>query len=462
MSDLPPYCVLLLGAHRWGREPAVHIAIRSGLTPVVLLYEAEHLPKSLEGTLQPWQILRVPVGVPAHYIAREMSRRSGQWFVVPLDDYVSELGSQIAELSAAPIMAPGAAQQALDKNILRAKWNNLCERRSDITAVPFRLLTFRDLTFRELISVDENGEFLETVPLIVKPSSLDASIGVHRIPCWSEINQAVNAVTEDLTPLLPFVGALGINISPRVIVEHEIQRARHLHEGSEFSAEMFARATDGEQAGHILVGVTQKYICPLTFVEIAHSFPSESFPSALISPLEAITAFLLDELGVRHCISHWEYIITTSGQLALVEAQLRPAGDYITTLIERATGENPYAALFTSLRQHRQDFVPRFMPKRIATVFFPSPTEHIEGAFKIVCDEPSMLGGNVIIVDDAVEAATGWEVDHKWNSRFLVAFADGPSFEENARQCRSNMRMLKVERRSPSPGKPSVPLTVRT
>jgi hypothetical protein len=430
--------LVLLGAHRWRRQPVVQMAQESGFDPVLLLYESETLPDSFFSAVVPNHILRQSTSRPRtpKDVAETIARMGGDWFALGLDDYVCQFAAELSSYGTKRTMKASAAHETLNKHLLRIRWNQLCTNNSRLYPVPFRFRRYADMTFTTIVEECEDTEFSEFTSLIVKPDALDASIGIHKVESWASVQPAIADVFAELAPLSLDVRSMGISIVPAIIAEHQIPRSKVLHTGAEFSAEFLsAKGNDSEPSSHLLIGITQKYVNPETFVEVAHCFPSPTFPDGLRETLEQVTAQLLDELGVECCISHWEYIVTEGGKLALVEAQLRPAGDWIMSLVAIATDSNPYHILFDALRSKDTCRV-GFSNKRFASVFFPLPDREIHGAFSLECrGEAAALLGRRLFIADEVSNARAWGKKAEWHSRYLAVITEGQSFDEAKIKC---------------------------
>jgi hypothetical protein len=431
--------VILLGAHRWRRQHVIQVAQEEGFNPIILLYDQEELPDDLSGAFGPQQIIRQSAASPrsAREIAAKMQSVDGDWFVVGLDDYVCEYAAELSTYAAQQTMSSYAAKATLHKHLLRAKWNDLCEGNPKLFPVPFRVLTYADATFNDHVRTVENSAFQETVPLIVKPDALDASIAIHKVETWTQVDNAIEHVIAEISPIAKQAAAFGINVTPSILVEHQIPRNKLLHRGAEFSAEFLSsRVKNGAVVEHLLIGITQKYINPETFVEVAHCFPSETFPDDLRDTLLQVTSHLLTDLGVQLCISHWEYIITEDGRLALVEAQLRPAGDRIMTLVSRATGSDPYRILFNAFKRKSGWSLPDFRPKRCAAIFFPVPEREVQGDFRLVCGEHvrTLFDKDLFIQADMANTRS-WGRRLEWYSRYVEILTEGDTFEATKQKC---------------------------
>jgi hypothetical protein len=359
-------------------------------------------------------------------------------------------------------MPPSAAVDTLNKHRLRAQWNTLCERDPMLFPVPFRLLRYSSPDFSSLMATEQNMDFREAGPLIVKPDALDASIAIKAISNWQQLDLAVKHIRAEVEPIAREVTDIRINVSPAVIIEHQIPRSKQLHAGAEFSAEFISfKAPSGGNVHHMLIGITQKYINQYTFVEVCHCFPGTTFPNTLHKPLEQATISLLDYLGVQFSISHWEYIVTDDGRLALVEAQLRPAGDHIMLLILRSTGSDAYRAFFQSLKQQSNCFLPEFKAQQFAASFFPVPERSVLGSFSVDCEEALVnLKEWSLFISEEVAEATSWDHTINWRSRYVSVVTTGATFESAQQACEQILSHVTIRRSSADRGAESISLKV--
>lgn len=446
--------IVLSGAHRWSRQPVVDLARNAGLDPILLLYEKEDVPDELLSKVQLDHVIRQSKADTrsAVKIAETVSRDGAEWYSLGLDDYVCEFAAELSTYSSKKMMPASAAKETLHKHRLRLRWNELCERNALLFPVPFRLLLYSDATFVTKICEEENLAFNEFTPLIVKPDALDASIGIHNANSWAEAEGSVSSIQAELASLAAEVIGIGIDISPAILIEHRIPRSRHLHAGAEFSAEFLSTKLQHHTTPvHRFLGMTQKYINQETFVEVAHCFPSETFPTQLLDTVQEVTADLLDQLEVEFCISHWEYIVTDDERLALVEAQLRPAGDRIIDLVWRATDCNPYHVLFGALRGDESFVLPPFSVRRKAAVFFPQPERLVRGKLSLVRDTHTdkMFEGSLFLGSDFASASV-WGSQPQWYSKHVALLAEGQTFESARKQCEKMLSFLRVRCQLPS------------
>ena len=237
--------ILLLGAHRWRRQQVVQFAQSAGLNPLVLLYEGEPLPPRFAQTLRDDQVIPLSNATPvsARQIADSLTRLGQEWFVLGLDDYVCELAAAISQHATKKTMQPLGAEETLRKHMLRARWNSLCKNDPALFPVPFRVLLYSDAHFTDVVEKWDDPAFSESVPLIIKPDALDASIGIQQVVSWSRVDQAIANIRQQIKPLIPAVIPMGINIFPAILAENRIPRSNQVHRSAEFSAEFISIGT---------------------------------------------------------------------------------------------------------------------------------------------------------------------------------------------------------------------------
>jgi hypothetical protein len=428
--------LVFFGAHRWRRQVVIAKARAFGFEPHIAMFESEHLEPDLQACVKPSHIHRMSIlsPTPVRDVLATIPR-NGRWYTLGLDDYVMELASRVSEYSAMPTMEPNAAVVTLHKSRLRHMWNSLCGRINSLYLVPYILLRYKDCTFSELEEDGDAVRFSSDSGFIVKPNALDASISIHSASDWAGVEVAITEIQAELSPLAESVLDLGIVIAPEIIVEKRIPRSTDLHAGAEFSAE-FISIGGQHSAEHQLLGITQKYIDNETHVEVAHCHPSHSFPPELVPVLVTAVRSLLSELRVGCTISHWEFIVTPDRRLALVEGQLRPAGDNIMELVRLSSGFDPYELLFTALRGHIVSIASRQDSSTVATVHFLRPECEIHAPLVLSSSHPgSALGSESLIVSPDFAAASRWGCDSDWGNRYIGVITAGPNFDAARKSC---------------------------
>src|SRR4051794_11475270 len=173
------------------------------------------------------------------------------------------------------------------------------------------------LPYRQVRSLDELEAFYDEVgpPLILKPTSGRASVGVSVVKSRDELAAALRHTHEARGPRL--------DPSPPL--------AERYVDGPEFSVESITHA-----GIHRVFAVTEKFRDLATKVETGHVVPARIdvvAERALIEHLQAA----LTALGVRTGITHTEVILGADGPV-IVETHLREAGDEILHLVEDVSG----------------------------------------------------------------------------------------------------------------------------
>jgi hypothetical protein len=118
---------------------------------------------------------------------------------------------------------------------------------------------------------------------------------------------------------------------------------------------------------------------------------------------------MLSTLKVNCAISHWEFIVTSDDRLALVETQLRPAGDAIPSLIDIATGVCPYRSLFQLSLNHAFVNEALFAPKQAAFVAFLHPESLAAGRELRIQTKAPLPAGCSLRLSDDLQTLTRWE-----------------------------------------------------
>lgn len=198
-----------------------------------------------------------------------------------------------------PAPSPGTATAVNNKEVMRSVL-----RSAGVDDTPARLVA----------SAQDIAAFAKEVgyPVICKPLVGIGSRGISRINREEDIDSAL-AYTRSGTGSLQ---------SDAVMVEK-------FHSGAEFSAECIS-----EGGRHLVACITAKHSDPVRFVELGHVLPAE-IPSEVADDITATVCAALDALGVKSGVTHTE-VIVTAGRTHIVETHLRPAGDRIPEMLNRA------------------------------------------------------------------------------------------------------------------------------
>lgn len=454
--DLHKRSIFLIGNLPWNR--AIQESLDAGLRVIFARLASDHSESVLKGfhrdtesdpdaPVLPYdtEILPDEVSeVSGDLLARLRGSYGEDWCFLPLNDYVTEYVATLSTRLLDPCYPAHSAEVVKRKHELRGLWNRLAaEPDSGLSGVEYCYVEQRvdDLEFNYLPS-DGFAAMPEQTPLIVKPDELSSSIEIHHAATKDEALSRAREVCGQLRSKWADVGrSIGTEVRPRVILETEIRRSKELHPGAEFSVEYVSF-----RGKHHPVGVTQKWLGP-NFIEAGHLFPAESFPAHLRPVLERAVGRLLDELGVKYSVSHWEFIITPDNRIALVEGHLRAGGDRIMELVEQSTGRSPMGVLCDALAQGDADF--SFAPRHSCGVFWMVPempmtevTEIQEG--RGPDGEP---GEDLYINGKGIMATADWSEATDWITRFAHIMAAGDGLADVLVRCREVARGVKLSGR---------------
>ncbi len=419
--------IVLLGAHRWSRESVPGYVEQAGLTPIVILNEGE----PVDIPVRRFNHIIVPRNSSddIEFMVSEIRARVGdEWYVLGLDDYVCRTAAELSYHSRLPSVAPSGPAMTLSKHVLRNLWNRYCKGRPRLTSVPFEYVQYCDLDLADESRRYRSPGFDESAFSILKPDALDASIGVRRME-YSDYAETRACLAAELQELQLEILDLGIAISPAVIIENEIPRNTALNDSAEFSAEFLTLpSVDRRTGAHFLLGVTEKLLAASSFVEVGHVFPSSSFPEDLLPFVTATVGHFLDHFNMRYGITHWEFIVTPDEGLALVEAQLRPAGDRIMEVICQATGTNPYVTLLDAIAGRKSTVLTT--AEAVAAIFFPGPESSLKGAKDLTCCHPleAEFGRTVFINENELRNADGWSGPDSCFTKHVGVITSGVDF----------------------------------
>jgi biotin carboxylase len=149
-------------------------------------------------------------------------------------------------------------------------------------------------------------------PLICKPLAGAGSRGIARIDREADIEQA-----------------LAYSRSGTGSLQSGAVMAEQFHAGAEYSAESVSQ--DGT---HLTACITAKYTDPAHFVELGHVLPAP-LDAATEKGIIATVHAALDALGITSGVTHTEVIVTADGT-HVTETHIRPAGDRIPEMLNRA------------------------------------------------------------------------------------------------------------------------------
>ncbi|TKC98164.1 metallophosphoesterase [Polyangium fumosum] len=427
--------LVLFGAHRWKRGRVIREAIAAELD-VVLAHctgDQDMVSPAFKSIVHDVVEVEEPDN-PAFLkkLGQDLTKRFPHgWHALGLDDYVCRQAALLAE-SGFRYYPPSADEITRQKHRLRAMWNAYCtqKKRLPLHPVPFE--------YREYHSFNAQGtpRKLEeltplTGPCIVKPDELSASIEIKRAATPDHIDGRVSECLAHLAEnWRQEASRHGIDVRPHIQIEAEIPRARHLngHADAEFSVEVLS---EGQR--HHIVAITQKWVSQ-DYVELGHVVPAASFPDDLKDALHTSVTELLNQLDVFCAISHWEFIVTTNHRLALVEAQLRPGGDQIMDLIERAYGVSAERALFRWMTGRGFAFPTK--NRCVAAICYLKPAVPITSYRRI--EDGGNLGADLSVMENELREAVAhgpWAGPTNWTDRFVSLIRTGHSLEEARTAC---------------------------
>jgi hypothetical protein len=429
--------IALFGAHKWRRGRVVREALAAGLR--VLLFKAETDTDVVHPFVESmvYGVFNVSDTVPPPAELRQLADKltsvhGKEWCVLALDDYAAQTASLLAEVGGRDYFPVRAEAMTRRKHEMRERWNRLCADHEGLLVHPVAY-EYRDYEGAPGSPRRQSGAGFESHDgsFIIKPDELSASIEIHSANDRDQIEPTVQAMLERLADYWAPLGAKhGIAVRQRVQIEAQIPRAALQDcSSAEFSVEVI---TTGGQ--HRVVGVTQKWITG-DFVEVGHVFPAAAFPSQLKQTLEQCIRILLDDMKVAYAISHWEFIVTPDYRLALVEAQLRPGGDRIMELVERATGQSIEGALLRWLAGRSPPTEDSFPHKCFAAVCFLAPETCVDRftGHRVVSGAEELC--KELQVDADALRSGPWEGPSDWTNRHVSVICVGRTLEEARGHC---------------------------
>lgn len=228
--------------------------------------------------------------------------------VVAPTDYGVVWGARLADEWGLPGQGLGAARALRSKAILRA--------RMDGVVVQPKWAVADSLGTVQSFAVDHPAG------IVLKPSNLQGSVGVHVLGPGSDLADAWDATTRAAEPKYRASSAT----PPQYLVEEFVT-------GAEVSVETLVR---GKQI--IFTNVTAKRVLAgLRPVEVGHVVPAPSIPVAVQESLEESVRLLVLALKFDTGVLHSEWILH-DGVPVLVESAGRLPGDGIDSLISLAYG----------------------------------------------------------------------------------------------------------------------------
>lgn len=288
--------VILFGGQRWGKEYVADMVTAAA----TLIWPQE------------WQ----------------RAQDFGQVAVVALDEYIAEEALAVAYKLGVPFYPAESHFITFHKHRLRTLWNQLAETQPHLMPVPF-----------EWLPAGEASKASPAFPVIIKPDAYSGSVGVRLVADANHLHPELQHLRKVLqNEQARYIGEFGL--CQDILIEQAIPRKALPNCESEFTLHMCS-----SHGQHRLLATSQKQLDPNTYIEVGHTVPAKDIPATFLEMAEAVTVQMLERLGVRQCISNWEFIATPDDRIALIEGQLRPSGDRLMQLIQLATGINPFSAL---------------------------------------------------------------------------------------------------------------------
>jgi hypothetical protein len=438
------------GERPWNRDLLIRESQESGLQVVVAKLasdKSESLARKAYGISDDGAATQahehatevLPADITSDLLERLRDHYGEDWCVLPLNDYVAGYAAAICARHSDSCYPPASAEVVKRKHMLRALWNQLAaEPDSKRARVEYCYVEQRETDEQFDCYPSAGYEALpEETPLIVKPDELSSSIEVHQVSAKAEAREAARLVCERLRTRWAEVGkSIGTEVRPRVVIEQAIGRAGGLHPGAEYSVEFVSHG-----GRHRAVGVTQKWVGP-SFIEAGHLFPAETLPGELRPAVEGAVEEMLGRLGVRYCVSHWEFIVTPGGQVALVEGHLRAAGDRIMELVEHSTGRCPTRALCEALAGRGADF--RFEPREACGVFWMVPRRPLASITHVEAAKAGEGCVDLYLNHEGITSTQNWSRATDWISRFAHVMMTGADSGEVLERCREVARGVRL------------------
>ncbi|MBO0468533.1 ATP-grasp domain-containing protein [Enterococcus plantarum] len=234
-------------------------------------------------------------------IAVNLDKEIGFDAVFPSKDYAVRTSGKIAE----KLQLPGLG--ALNSEILTNKifLRNFCEK-----------LNIPHPRYSEIMKKEELREFFTGSPIIFKPATMQASMGISIIKRDEEINTGWDATTSTKENEKISISR---NVSRKNIAEDYL-------EGKEFSIETLVKNNK-----IIFSNITEKIVYADSFVEEGHIVPAKltnENHQALLKEKQKLVSKMKIDSGLLH--SEWKL---HEGKATLIECAGRIPGDYIYDLI---------------------------------------------------------------------------------------------------------------------------------
>lgn len=407
--------VILFGAHRWGKSYIITKVLNGGYDVLLVKYKKEqleidkHLLKSKR--ISKFDILETDDITQIQKLIDSIKNKYTSYWTIGLDDYTNELSSIFSKLLKLQTFPEKSVEICNNKHLLRDLWNNFSANNPDLRKINFQLIN--DIDHFDAV----NNLYIE-YPLILKPNSLDASIGVRRINNPNDFKKYVTYIKKEFRYVLIQNKKNHITIPAGILAEENIVRNNAKGQSSEFTAHFITI-----NKSHFLIGIAEKIIDNFTFIELGHTFPSQNFNDRYLGVVNEIFTKMLNYLQVANGISNWEFISTADNKIAMVEGQLRPSGDHVMDIIELSTGMNPISCL---LKNKLDNLSFTITPNKVSSIFWLFIKIPL---FKIIDITNENDFDETIYVElskDELISYRYWQGPKNWFSRksFILSYAD--------------------------------------
>lgn len=188
-------------------------------------------------------------------------------------------------------------------------------------------------------------------PVVLKPVNGAAKIGVNRYDHADDLLSAFDLVKEDAASRYSYL-SLGCGW----LVEQFLP-------GTKYTLELIA---NGEEIYPLVL--TETTVVGAHFIEMGHALPAQ-LPSHLEAKAKRLGVELLRALRIRHGVVHLELLLhSESSEFFVIELNGRIPGGKVSHLIERASGNNYYQLIISTLLSRKLPSVRPFT--RAAAVYW--------------------------------------------------------------------------------------------
>lgn len=299
--------------------------------------------------------------------------------VLPARDYAVKATAKVAEILGLPGIGERNGQILTNKCKLRES----CER-YDIPHPRYKKVSNKKDVY----------DFYKGKPLIFKPATLQASIGISKINSKNDIQLAWERTT---TAQDAYVNTVSRQLLREYIVEEYIG-------GQEYSMETLVKNSE-----ILFNNITQKKIFGDTFVEQGHIVPA-NLPESTKSKLIKETKNIVDKLEIKSALLHSEWKLENDIPY-LIECAGRVPGDYIYDLIGLSYGFefiDTYARIMSN-----DDFIINQKSIKVSCIYFFNTEEgilkEIEGLESLFMPEVVDWSINKCIGEKIEQINSSWD-----------------------------------------------------